>query len=69
MISVNISEISNWLGCKGSVVSTGGNSEEIVKACGGNDKHQILPDGGIMAPISFLCSRIPNENSLYRYRR
>ena len=54
MISVNISEISNWLGCKGSVVSTGSNSEETVKACGGNDEHQILPDGGIIAPVSFV---------------
>jgi len=54
VISVNISEISNWLGSKGSVVSTGGNSEETIKACGGNDIHQILPDGGIIAPVSFV---------------
>jgi len=58
-----------WIDSGGGIVSdmvTGTCVEKYgtnAKECD-ISRQQILPCGGIIAPLSFLCSRIPNKDTL-----
>ena len=85
-MSVNVSEIPNWLACNGILeAGVGNNTVDDGKTISdivigpveryetdsehNISRHQILPGGGIIAPISFFCSKIPNKDTFYKSRR